>query len=103
MAVEVDVDNAQGTLAPGMFPDVSWPIVRGTPAMLVPLTAVVTTTERTFVIRIKNGVAEWVTVKKGPASGTDQVEVAGALAPGDVVIRRATDEIRAGARVSAKQ
>jgi membrane fusion protein (multidrug efflux system) len=102
LAVEIDVANAHETLAPGMFPDVSWAIVRATPAMLVPGTAVVTTTERTFVIRVKNGVAEWVTVKKRPSSGTDQVEVTGALSAGDVVVRRGTDEIRTGARVVVK-
>jgi RND family efflux transporter MFP subunit len=102
MAVEIDVANAKATLAPGMFPDVAWPIVRATPAMLVPVTAIVTTTERTFVIRVKNGAAEWVTVKKGPSSGADQVEVTGALSAGDVVVRRGTDEIRAGSRVVVK-
>jgi membrane fusion protein, multidrug efflux system len=95
MVIEGDVDNAAGTLSPGMFPEVSWPIVREQAALLVPATAVVTTTERTFVIRVVNGKAEWVTVKKGAAAG-DQVEVAGNLKIGEVVVKRATDEIRDG-------
>ena len=95
MAIEADVDNAAGLLAPGMFPEVSWPIARETAALLVPATAVVTTTERTFVIRVAAGKAEWVTVKKGVTAG-DQVEVAGDLKAGDVVVKRATDEIRNG-------
>ena len=95
MAVEGDVENGAGLLAPGMFPQVSWPMVRESAGMLVPATAVVTTTERTFVIRVVNGKAEWVTVKKGPASG-DQVEVLGDLKPGDVIVKRGTDEIRNG-------
>ncbi|MFA5910770.1 MAG: efflux RND transporter periplasmic adaptor subunit [Vicinamibacterales bacterium] len=95
MSIEADVDNAAGLLAPGMFPEVSWTIARETAGMLVPATAVVTTTERTFVIRVTNGKAEWVTVKKGAAAG-DQVEVAGDLKPGDLVVKRATDEIRNG-------
>jgi len=95
MAVEADVDNAAGLLAPGMFPEVSWPIARESAALLVPATAIVTTTERTFVIRVTNGKAEWVTVKKGAAAG-DLVEVAGNLKAGDVVVKRATDEIRDG-------
>lgn len=95
MSIEADVDNGDGLLAPGMFPEVSWPIVRSNPGLLVPATAVVTTTERTFVIRVTNGKAEWVSVKKGPAAG-DQVEVTGALKAGDVVVKRGTDEIRDG-------
>lgn len=95
MAIEADVDNGAGLLAPGMFPEVSWPIVRENPALLVPTTAVVTTTERTFVIRVSNGKAQWVSVKKGAVAG-EQVEVTGALKAGDVVVKRATDEIRDG-------
>jgi len=95
MVIEADVDNSAGLLAPGMFPEVSWPIVREQAALLVPTTAVVTTTERTFVIRVVDGKAQWVSVKKGAVTG-EQVEVAGGLALGDVVIKRGTDEIRDG-------
>ncbi len=100
MAVELDVVNRDGSLSPGMYPAVKWPIRRARPAMTVPRTSVVTTTERTFVIRDRNGSAEWVDVKKGTADG-DLVEVAGNLKPGDMVVRRATDEIREGAVLRA--
>lgn len=93
MSIEGDVDNAAGLLSPGMFPEVSWTIVRESAGLFVPVTAVVTTTERTFVIRVNGGKAEWVTVKKGAAAG-DLVEVIGGLKPGDVVVKRGTDEIR---------
>jgi hypothetical protein len=73
---------------------------RARPALLVPATSVVTTTERTFVIRVRNGAAEWVTVSKGPAAG-EQVEVIGALSPGDAVVKRASDELREGTKVTA--
>jgi RND family efflux transporter MFP subunit len=96
MPVELDVFNRDGSLAPGMYPTVSWPVRRSNPALFVPRTSVVTTTERTFVIRNQNGRAEWVDVKKGAADG-DLVEVIGNLHPGDMVVRRATDEIRDGA------
>jgi membrane fusion protein (multidrug efflux system) len=56
---------------------------------------VVTTTERLFVIRDRDGHAEWVDVRKGAEDG-DLVEVIGNLQAGDKVVRRATDEIRAG-------
>ena len=44
------------------------------------LLIVVTTTERTFVIRSQSGQAEWVDVKKGASEG-DLVEVIGNLKP----------------------
>ena len=95
MAIELDVMNRDGSLAPGMYPTVKWPVRRARPSMFVPKTSVVTTTERTFVIRNQNGQAEWVDVKKGVAEG-DLIEVLGSLKAGDMVVRRATDEIRAG-------
>lgn len=104
MAVELDVINRDGSLAPGMYPSVKWPVRRAQPALLVPKTSVVTTTERTFVVRDRGGRAEWVDVKKGAADG-DLTEVLGDLKPGDLVIRRATDEIREGTPIplSAKK
>ncbi len=96
MAVELDVFNRDGSLSPGMFPTVNWPVRSSHPALLVPKTSVVTTTERTFVIRNQKGRAEWVDVKKGAPEG-DLVQVQGNLQPGDKVVRRATDELRNGA------
>ena len=98
MAVELDVMNRDGSLAPGMFPTVKWPVRTSRPALFVPKTSVVTTTERTFVIRNRNGLAEWVDVRKGVAEN-DLVEVMGNLSAGDSVVRRATDEIRDGAPI----
>jgi membrane fusion protein (multidrug efflux system) len=95
MAVELDITNRDGLLAPGMYPSVKWPIRRSRPALFVPRTSVVTTTERTFVIRNQNGRAEWVDVRKGAADG-DLIEVLGDLKPGDLLVRIATDEIREG-------
>jgi RND family efflux transporter MFP subunit len=98
MAVELDVFNRDGSLDPGMYPSVKWPVRRAHPGLFVPKTAIVTTTERTFVIRRQSGKAEWVDVKKGGADG-DLVEVLGDLKAGDMVVRRATDELREGAAI----
>jgi membrane fusion protein, multidrug efflux system len=102
MAVELDVMNRDGALAPGMYPTVKWPVRRAKPALFVPKTSVVITTERTFVIRDQGGKAEWVDVKKGVPDG-DLVEVMGNLKAGDQVVRRATDEIRPGAAIQPKR
>jgi membrane fusion protein (multidrug efflux system) len=104
MAVELDVANPDGSLSPGMYPSVNWTVRQSKPSLLVPATSVVTTTERTFVIRNRDGRAEWVNVAKGGTDG-DLVEVSGNLRAGDLVVRRATDEIREGAplQTSAKK
>jgi membrane fusion protein, multidrug efflux system len=100
MAVELDVMNAGGALSPGMYATVKWPVKRSQPALLVPRTSVVTTTERTFVIRENNGRAEWVDVKTGPSDG-DLIEVIGQLHVRDRIVKRATDEIRDGSPLQA--
>ncbi len=98
MPVELEVKNTDLRLAPGMYPEVSWPVRRPQPSALVPPTSIVTTTERTFVIRVKDGAAEWVNVGRGARVG-DLIEVLGPLKDGDVIVRRGTDEIRNGAKV----
>ncbi len=98
MPVELDVENAGGRLAPGMFPEVTWPVRRPHASILVPPTAIVTTTERSFVIRSKDGQAEWVNVSRGSPAG-DLVEVFGALKAGDEIVKRGTDEIREGSKL----
>ncbi len=99
MPVELDVQNRDAALSPGMYPAVKWPVKRPRPVLFVPKTAVVTTTERTFVVRNKDGKAEWVSVSKGVAEG-DLLEVSGDLRAGDQVLRRATDEIRDGSTLA---
>jgi RND family efflux transporter MFP subunit len=102
MPVELDVANARNELSPGMYAEVSWPSgAGGAQSLLVPPTAVVTTTERTFVIRVQNGRAHWVDVRKGKMAG-DMVEILGPLVAGDLVVRRATDEIRNGSTLQVR-
>jgi RND family efflux transporter MFP subunit len=102
MPVELDVDNKDGKLASGMYAEVKWPIVRSAPSLLVPTTAVAQTTEKTFVDRVKDGTLEQVPVRRG-AVVADWLEVIGALAPGDLVLKRASEELQNGARVSPKK
>src|SRR5207247_4620780 len=96
MAAEWDVKNPDLRLSAGMYPEVQWPVRRPQPSLLVPPTSIVTTTERTFVIRVETtGVAQWVNVGRGARVG-DLIEVFGALKEGDTIVRRGTDEIREG-------
>jgi membrane fusion protein (multidrug efflux system) len=100
MAIELDVANTRQQLAPGMFAEVQWPARRSGASLFVPRTAVATTTERTFVVRIRNDVAEYVDVRRG-AVANNLVEVFGSLKAGEDVAVRATDEIRNGTPVRA--
>ena len=95
MMVELDAYNKDGTLAPGMYPSVDWPVSSADPLLLVPSTSVVSTTERTFVITSVNGHAHWVDVRKGAVFG-EQVAIRGNIRQGEKVLKRASDEIREG-------
>jgi membrane fusion protein, multidrug efflux system len=99
MMVELDAYNSDGSLAPGMYPTVDWPVSSAEPLLLVPATSVVSTTERTFVITAVNGHAHWVNVRKGAAFG-DQVAIRGDIKQGQKVVKRASDELREGTPLS---
>jgi RND family efflux transporter MFP subunit len=102
MAVELDVANRDGRLASGTFCQVDWPVRRPGPSLFVPSASVASTTDRTFVIRVRNNRTEWVDVKTGLTSGP-LIEVFGDLHAGDNVAARGTDEIRSGTDVRLKQ
>lgn len=101
MAVELDVDNAHGRLTPGAYAEITWPVKRTSPSLFVPSSSVVQTTERTFVDRVRDGVIDQVTVQRGVATG-EFVEVFGDLKAGDQVLKRGSETLKTGARVSTK-
>lgn len=85
-----------------MYAQVQRPVRSPHASLLVPPSALVTTNERQFVIRITGGVTEWVDVTRGAPAG-HLVEVLGPLRAGDLIVRRGTDELRAGTRVQARE
>ena len=101
MPVELDVDNADGRLAPGMFAIVVWPVKRAAPSIFVPPSSIVQSTERTFVARVKDGTVEQVPVQRGVAQG-DLIEVIGALRADDLIAKRGSEDLRNGLHVETR-
>jgi len=101
MAVECDVDNADGALTSGMYAGVAWHERRPKPSLFVPPSAVVQGTDKTFVVRLRDGKAEPVPVRRGVTSG-GLVEVFGELHAGEVVARRGSEELKAGTPVTPR-
>ncbi|MDN5284124.1 MAG: efflux transporter periplasmic adaptor subunit [Mucilaginibacter sp.] len=99
--LEMDVYNKDKNLLPHMFAEVSVPLPGGDSTFVVPKTAVVTSTEKVFVIKVVNHKAQWVDAKKGFSSG-DMIEVYGDLKPDDKLVKVASDEIRDGSTVKDK-
>ena len=96
--VEMDVYNDKGTLLPNMYADVSVPLPGRDSAFIVPKSAVVTSTEKVFVITIVDNHAKWVDVRKG-LEAKDMIEIYGDLNVGDKLVKVGTDEIRDGQSV----
>jgi membrane fusion protein, multidrug efflux system len=99
MPIELDIQNRDGQLSPGSFTTVSWPLERSYPTLFVPSSAVTTDQQHTFVIRVRNDKAEWVTVQTGQSVKGD-IEVFGNLSAGDQVVKTASDAIHSGESVS---
>ncbi|WP_171037812.1 efflux RND transporter periplasmic adaptor subunit [Dyadobacter luticola] len=97
--VEIDVANAKGTIKPGMFAEVVFAPEGTQGSLTVPSKAVVTSTEGQYVIKINQGKAEFVDVRKGMQSD-DKTEVFGALRDGDQIIVNPRDDMKNGAQVA---
>jgi RND family efflux transporter MFP subunit len=92
---EFEVDNSDHQLKAGTFAYVKIGLERGTSSFIVPFSAVTTTQERKFVIRVNQGKAEWVDVRQGMTIDTG-VEIFGNVSAGDTLLKKSTDERKPG-------
>ena len=92
--IEIDIANPKEQLKPGMYAAASLPIKSPKTSLYVPKSSVITTAERTYVIRVAGGKTELVDVKKGDENA-GQVQVFGPLQAGDVVLKAGNEEIAA--------
>jgi len=101
MPVELDVSDPRAELVPGTFCEIDWPIRRTYPTLFIPNSAVTSDLQRTFVIRVRQNLTEWVDLTTGARSG-NLIEVFGDLHEGDEVAVRGTDQLGAGVEVSSR-
>lgn len=97
--VEVDVQNNDKKLLPGMVAEVNLPLPTKNSSFIVPKDAIVNSTTGIFLIRVKDNKAEWVPIKKG-LEADNKVEVFGQLTTGDRFVSDANEEIRDGSPVT---
>jgi membrane fusion protein (multidrug efflux system) len=96
--VELDVYNKDEALTPGMYADVLFDSRGNANALAVPISAVITSTERKYVIVVRNGRTVKVDVTTGNENNKE-IEIIGDLQPGEEVIANADDEIKEGIHV----
>lgn len=97
--VEIDVANADNVLMAGMYAEVILPLSGHANASAVPQSAVVTSTERKYVIRVKDHKAQLVNVITGNENN-GMIEVFGDVKAGDDILAKANDGIREGQTVN---
>lgn len=100
-AWEFEVDNTDNTLKAGSFANVNLTISRKDPSFFVPFSAVVTTLEKKFVIKISNDTTRWIDVSPG-INLADKTEIFGPLNEGDTLVIKANEEIRPNEKVYVK-
>ena len=96
--IEIDVDNTKNTFKPGMYAEVILPASGSAHAFVVPKSAVVTTTERKYVVMVNNNIAKWIDVSTGNQSN-DSTEIFGNLQNADSVITNASYQINNGTSI----
>ena len=97
--VEMDVDNKNNELLPGMIAEVTIPLHGQDSTFVVPKSAVVNSAEGIFVVRVERDTARWVYVKTG-RSENNRTEIFGDLHEDDKLVKVANEEVRKGSRIN---
>jgi membrane fusion protein (multidrug efflux system) len=98
---EFEVINAGGELKAGSYADVKLQFMRAQPSLALPISAVLTTLEKKFVIRVASDTTQWVDVRSGFNLG-DRQEVFGNVKSGDTLVGKPTEELKPGTKVKLK-
>lgn len=94
-------NNSKQELKSGMYANATMKLGRSGTSFVVAPSAIATTLEKRFVIRLKNGKTEWIDVRNGMNTG-DKIEIFGNLNEGDTLLLKATDEIKEGTKLIGK-
>jgi len=84
-------------LKAGVFARAKINITRNGPSYVIPSSAIATTLERKFVIKVTDGKADWVDVRQGMTTDSG-IEIFGNLKIGDTLLVKAADERKPGSR-----
>jgi len=99
--IEMDVANTSQELLPGMYAHVDIKLSNDARSWVIPKSALVSSTEKLFVIKILNGKALRIEVSKGNENA-DKIEVFGNLSAGDIIVSDASESIKEGQALNVK-
>jgi len=89
------------SIKPGALANVMLSIYRDQDSFIVPFSAVVTTLERKFIIKVTNDSTRWIDVLQG-LNLSDRTEVFGNIKVGDTLVIKGNEELKAKQRVAVK-
>ena len=92
---EYEVNNTNHLLKAGVFVNAKINIERKGESFIVPPSAVATTQEKKFLIRVDHHKAEWIDIRQGITTDSG-MEVFGNLKTGDTLLIKGTDERKPG-------
>jgi len=98
-AVEIRTANPGTTLLSGMYAVATVPLERAAATLAVPKDAVTSRGGKRVVLRIDKNIVAEVPITEGISNGS-VVQVAGSIAPGDIVIADARGDVAVGTRVN---
>jgi RND family efflux transporter MFP subunit len=96
---EFEVLNTNRELKAGSYADVRLHFLRPHLSLVVPTSAIVTTLEKKFVIKVTGNLTQWVDVRAGFNLGENQ-EIFGELKAGDTIVLKANEELKAGTKLT---
>jgi RND family efflux transporter MFP subunit len=102
LLTEVDVDNPDGALSPGVYCTVELHIPRKTASLLIPAEAIIFNRDGLQVAVVEDGVVHLRKISVARDLGT-QVEVRDGVKAGDQVILNPTVDLMDGSRVTRRE
>ena len=92
-AVEIDVQGNNNIIKSGMYAEVTVPLSSDASSFVVPSTAIITSTERKYIIAIENQKTKLLDVREG-ISKNDSTEIFGNLKSDEKIIINGNNEIK---------
>ena len=100
MLTEVQVDNRDGSLVPGMYGEVKFVITQSQPSLIIPTTALVIDKNGTHVVAVTpDDHVHFIPVQIGQDMGS-QIEIAHGLHGGESLVTNPSDLLSEGQKVS---
>lgn len=99
---EFDIENSEKSLSGGEYAQVKLKLQRPDSTLWLPATSLITTQSGIFILKIKDGIVQRVPVLQGSRKDS-LIEVFGDISTKDQIIKKGSEELEEGTRVTIKK